>query len=280
MIKVGRLQTLKIANTAPHGVYLDGGTGSTKDNVLLPKKEVPQEAAVGDELEVFIYRDSEDRLIATTRIPRAQEGELAYLKVVQTTDIGAFLDWGLEKDLFLPFGEQRYKVQAGRSYLVAVYVDKSGRLSATTDIDRYLENHGPYEAKQKVKGTVYRISSELGAFVAVDNKYRGLIHRSEYFHDIRNGDQVEARVVKVREDGKLDLSARDEAYKQMHTDADKILEELNKNDGFIPMNDNSDPSAIKYRLNMSKAAFKRAVGRLLKENKVEQTEKGLKLKEM
>ena len=279
MVEIGKKQSLKIVNFTSHGAYLDGGTDKVMDNILLPGKETPEAANEGDILEVFVYRDSEDRLIATTKDPLGQVGELAYLKVLETTDIGAFLDWGLEKDLFLPFAEQKFKVQAGRSYLVAIYVDKSGRISATTDIDKYLENTNPYEKVDRVKGTVYRVDKEMGAFVAVDNKYKGLIHKSEYFHEIRNGDQIEARIIKIREDGKLDLSTRDIAYKQMHTDADIILERLKGGNGFLPLNDKSKPETIKYKLNMSKASFKRAIGALLKEGKVEQTDDGIRLKE-
>jgi len=279
MVEIGKLQKLEIVNFTPHGVYLDGGTGNQTDNILLPSKEVPEEVKEGNLLEVFIYRDSNDRLIATTRKPYAQVGELAYLKVVDTTPIGAFLDWGLEKDLLLPFSEQKYSVQVGRSYLVEVYVDKSGRLSATTHIDRFLEDRGPYTKTDRVKGTVYKVDKELGAFVAVDNKYKGLIHKSEYFHDIRNGDQIEARIIKIRDDGRLDLSTRQISYKQMHRDAEEILEKCNKNNGFLPLNDKSSPETIKYQLSMSKASFKRAVGTLLKEGKIEQTENGIKVKE-
>jgi len=278
MIEIGKRQNLRIVNFTPHGAYLDGGTNNPTDNVLLPGKEIPEEAKEGDMADVFIYRDSKDRLIATTRKPYAQVGELAYLKVVETTTIGAFLDWGLEKDLFLPFGEQKYKVQTGRSYLVAIYVDKSGRLSATTDIEKYLENCSPYSKIDRVKGTVYNVNKEIGAFVAVDNKYRGLIHKNEYYHEIRNGDQIEARIIKIREDGKLDLSPRKISHKQMHVDVEQILEKLKANDGFLPLNDNSKPETIKYQLNISKASFKRAVGALLKESKIEQTDEGIRLK--
>lgn len=278
MIELGKIQNLKVVNFTPHGAYLDGGTKNSTDNILLPGKEVPEGTKEGDMLEVFIYRDSKDRLIATTKKPYAQVGELAYLKVVDTTSIGAFLDWGLEKDLLLPFAEQKYKVQAGRSYLVKIYVDKSNRLSATTDIEGDLENRSPYTKIDRVKGTVYKVDKDIGAFVAVDNKYKGLIHKNEYFHDIRNGDQIEARIVKVKEDGRLDLSTRKISYKQMTTDGEKILEKCKQNDGFLPLNDKSSPETIKYQLNMSKAAFKRAIGGLMKEDKIEQRENGIVLK--
>jgi predicted RNA-binding protein (virulence factor B family) len=279
MVEIGRFNTLKVVNATAIGVYLDAGTDDQKDNILLPNNQLPEdEVREGDELEVFIYRDSKDRLIATRKKPLAQVGDMAYLRVVETSEIGAFLDWGLEKDLFLPFGEQKYKVQEGRSYLVRLYIDKSGRISSTTDIEKYLTTDSPYKNGDQVTGTVYQVKKEMGAFIAVDNQYVGLIPKNEYFHDLRNGDVVEARVVEAREDGKLTLSPRKAAYKQMNTDAEILLEMLEKKNGFIPLNDNSSPEQIKYHLNMSKAAFKRAIGALLKQGKVEQTEDGLRLK--
>ncbi len=278
MVEIGRFNQLKIVNFTAIGAYLDAGTDDQKDNILLPNNQLPEDIHEDDELEVFIYRDSKDRMIATMKKPLAQVGDLAYLKVLQTSDIGAFLDWGLEKDLFLPFAEQKYKVQEGRRYLVRLYVDKSGRISSTTDIEKYLATDSPYKNGDQVTGTVYLVKPEMGAFVAVDNQYVGLIPKNEYFHDIKNGDIVEARVVEAREDGKLTLSPRKAAHQQMQTDAETLIEILEKKNGFISLNDNSSPEQIKYHLNMSKAAFKRAIGALLKENKVEQTENGLKLK--
>ncbi|WZL74186.1 S1-like domain-containing RNA-binding protein [Clostridiaceae bacterium 35-E11] len=278
MIEIGKFHNLRVASIVTIGAYLDAGTENPKDNILLPNNQLPENVAEGDTLEVFIYRDSKDRLIATRKKPFAQVGELAYLKVVQTSKIGAFLDWGLEKDLFLPFGEQKYKVQEGRSYLVYIYVDKSDRLSATTDIEQYLKTHAPYDKSDRVKGTVYMVKKDMGAFVAVDNQYKGLISKNEYFHEIRNGDQIEARIIKIREDGKLDLSPRRIAHKQIYIDAEMIFEKMKTNNGFLPLNDDSSPSAIKDQLKLSKGAFKRAVGKLLKENKIEQTQEGIHLK--
>lgn len=276
MIEIGRFYKLKIANFTSFGAYLETGSGNRHDNILLPRKQIPEGAREGDELEVFIYRDSEERLIATTRKPPAELGDLAYLKVSARTKIGAFLDWGLERGLFLPFKEQKYPIEIGKSYLVKVYLDKSQRLSATTDIYEYLTASSPYQKDDKVVGTVYSVNPEIGAFIAVDNKYMGLIPLNEYFSELKEGDQVEARVVRVREDGKLDLSPRERSHIQMNTDAEKILQGIKNHDGFLALNDKSSPIEIQSRLNMSKAAFKRAVGKLLKENKVEQTEGGLK----
>ncbi|KJR46611.1 S1 RNA binding domain [Desulfosporosinus sp. I2] len=276
MIEIGKFQTLKISNFTSFGAYLDADTGVRHDNILLPIKQLPEGAKEGDELEVFIYRDSEERLIATTRKPLAQLGDLAYLKVNAKTKIGAFLDLGLERGLFLPFKEQKYPIQVGKSYLVKVYLDKSQRLSATTQIYEYLSAEAPYLKNDKVVGTVYSVNPEIGAFVAVDNRYLGLIPVNEYFTELIEGDQVEARVIRVRDDGKLDLSPRDLSYLQIDSDTEKILQGIKNHEGFLALHDKSSPLEIQSRLNMSKAAFKRALGKLLKEKKVIQTEDGLK----
>ncbi|MFZ3130053.1 MAG: S1-like domain-containing RNA-binding protein [Desulfosporosinus sp.] len=276
MIEIGKMHNLKIANFTSFGAYLDAGTGIRHDNILLPKKQLSEGAKEGDELEVFIYRDSEERLIATRKKPLAQLGELVYLKVSAKTAIGAFLDIGLERGLFLPFHEQRFPLQVGKGYLVKVYLDKSQRLSATTEIYEYLSAESPYLKNDKVSGTVYAVNLEMGAFVAVDNKYLGLIPVNEYFSELREGDQVEARVIRVREDGRLDLSLRDLSYIQIDNDKLKILQGIKNHAGFLALNDHSSPLEIQSRLQMSKAAFKRALGRLLKEKKVLQTDGGLK----
>ena len=276
MIEIGKLQNLKIANFTSFGAYLDAGTGVRHDNILLPIKQLPEDSKEGDELEVFIYRDSEERLIATRKKPLAQLGELAYLIVTAKTQIGAFLDIGLERGLFLPFHEQKFPIQVGKGYLVKVYLDKSQRLSATTEIYEYLRADSPYQKNDKVSGTVYSVNPEIGAFVAIDNKYMGLIPSNEYFTELREGDQVEARVIRVREDGKLDLSPRELSYIQMDKDTLRILQGIKDHEGFLALNDKSSPLEIESRLHMSKAAFKRALGKLLKENKVTQADGGLR----
>ncbi|MCY6356565.1 CvfB family protein [Clostridium sp. ZS2-4] len=278
MIEMGKIQTLEVANITKIGAYLEAGTGDPKDNILLPNNQLSEEVKEGDKLEVFVYRDSEDRIIATRKKPLVQAGELANLKVKETTKIGAFLDIGLEKDLLLPFKEQKFEVRVGKKYLVGAYIDKSDRLTATTYVGKFLRNDSSYKKNDMVKGTVYSVNPEIGALIAVDNKYRGLIPSSQYFEKIEVGQEIEARVVRVREDGKLDLAIREVAYKQIDNDAEMILKKIERYDGLLPLNDKSNPEEIKDRLKMSKAAFKRAVGRLLKEEKIVQTEKGLKLK--
>lgn len=272
MIELGKIQTLEVQRVKDFGVYL-GERGDEDHSVLLPKKQVPEGTKAGDELTVFIYKDSEDRLIATTGTPKLQVGEVAVLPVKDVAKIGAFLDMGLEKDLLLPFKEQNHKVRQGENCLVALYIDKSKRLAATMNVYSYMSNQSPYQKDDRVTGTIYEINQDLGAFVAVDNQYYGLIPKKELYGNFHEGDTVEARVVKVRDDGKLDLSPREKAYMQMDTDAELVMKVIGEFDGVLPFNDKASPETIKREFNMSKNAFKRAVGRLLKEGKVRITEK-------
>ena len=279
MIELGRMQKLEVKRHTSVGVFLNLENSKKNDkDVLLPKKEVPEGTKVGDVLEVFIYRDFQDRLIATTRRPKVVLGEVGPLKVVDITKIGAFLDWGLEKDLFLPFKEQSMKLEKGREYLIGVYIDKSDRLCGTMKIKDFLESDSPYKEGDWVKGTIYSINDEFGAFVAVDNKYEGLIPKKELIGVYVPGEVVDLRVTHVKEDGKLDLSLRDKFYIEIEDDAEYILNKAQEKGGVLMLNDNSSPKDIKKELNMSKSAFKRAVGRLLKEDKIEFIENGIKLK--
>jgi len=275
MIELGKIQKLKIIREAPIGVYINSESADGIEDILLPKKQVPERANIGDEIEVFVYRDSKDRLIATVNKPKVTLGEFAMLKVVQKTNIGAFLDWGLEKDLFLPFKEQTYDIEEGKEYFIGLYIDKTKRLCGTMNVYKLLSYDSPYKKDDKVSGIIYSIKPQFGAFVAVDNKYQGLINNNELFKDLNTGDTVDARVIKVKEDGKLDLSIREKAYIQMDKDSELILNKLKSRGGFLPLNDSSTPEKVKSELNMSKNAFKRAVGRLLKEEKIEFIKNGI-----
>ena len=269
---LGKKRRLMIVKEVEFGVYL----GNKDDKVLLPKKQVPKDVEVGDPVEVFLYKDSSDRLIATTQEPKITLDKLAVLKVADTGRIGAFLDWGLEKDLLLPFKEQTAKVKKGDQVLVALYVDKSERLCATMKVYEKLETDSPYKKDDHVEGIVYERSDNFGVFVAVDNKYSALIPKREaYGGHLQVGDKVHARVIKVREDGKLDLSVREKAFIQMDADAELIVKRMEEQGGKLPFTDKADPEKIKNELGLSKNAFKRAVGRLLKENKVIITEKSI-----
>ena len=263
-MKLGEKQVLTVVKKVDFGVYL----GSDEERVLLPKKQVPEGIEAGDPVEVFLYKDSSDRMIATTNEPKITVGELAVLKVVDVGRIGPFLDWGLKKDLLLPFKEQTVKVEKGDRCLVSLYVDKSGRLCATMKVYPLLRTDSPYKKDDMVRGTVYGISREYGVFVAVDDRYSALIPRREVYGRMYIGQQVEARVAEVKPDGKLDLSVRGKIPEQMDADAQQIMERIVKNGGFLPFTDKAEPERIKTEFGMSKAAFKRAVGRLLKQGRI------------
>jgi predicted RNA-binding protein (virulence factor B family) len=277
MIRLGEKQTLVVIKKVDFGVYLAEKAGS-EEKVLLPVKQVPQGADLGSSIEVFIYKDSDDRLIATTSEPKIMLGDVRVLKVKETTRIGAFMDWGLEKDVLLPFKEQTAKVKAGDDVLCAMYIDKSSRLCVTMNVYKYLKSDSPYKKDDKVMGTVYEMSDNFGAFVAVDDIYSGLIAKKELYGNLKIGDRISARVVSVKEDGRLNLSVREKAYLQMDADADKILAMIENDGGKLGFTDKASPDLIKEKTGMSKNEFKRAVGRLLKEGKIVIGEASIELK--
>lgn len=278
MIKLGEMQELEIIKKVDFGVYLKSPDEKTdEDKVLLPLKQVPENAKIGDKIKVFVYRDSNDRIIATTKKPKIVIGEITYLKVVQMTRIGAFLNWGLEKDLFLPFKEQVGDIKLGGEYMVGLYIDKSDRLCATMNLFKVLRTDSPYKVNDMVKGTVFSLKRGLGAMVAVEGKYLGLIHEGELLKPLHPGQEVEVRVSHIKEDGKLDLSLKDAPRLQIDKDGEKILNAIVKNKGFLPLNDDSNPEEINRILNLSKSSFKKAVGRLMKRDVIEMTRDGIHL---
>lgn len=267
MFRLGEKQSLKIVKKVEFGVYL--ADGEDQEKVLLPRKEVPELCGVGDELEVFLYKDSKDRLIATTREPLLTLGKVGLLTVKETGKIGAFLDWGLDKDLLLPFREQTRRVQAGEECLAALYIDKSSRLCATMNVYPYLKTNAPYQVGDTVTGRVYETSENFGVFVAVDDQYSALIPKREAAGSFFIGEVLKARVTNVKEDGKLDLSVREKAYIQIEEDARLVMQVIDEFAGVLPFCDKVSPEIIKREFGLSKNAFKRAVGRLLKEGKIE-----------
>lgn len=274
MILLGRKQTLTVVKKVEFGIYLaEDKNAEAKDRVLLPAKQVPEGTKEGDTLEVFIYKDSSDRLIATTREPKLQVGEVGVLPVQQVTRIGAFLDWGLEKDLLLPYHEQTLRVREGENCLVALYVDKSSRLCATMKVYHYLSKRTPYIVGDQVKGRVYEISDRFGVFVAVDDKYSALIPAREAKGKYRPGQILDLRVTEVKEDGKMNVSDRQKAYLQIDEDAKMVMGVIDEFVGVLPFDDKVSPEVIKREFGLSKNAFKRAVGHLLKEGKIEIKEK-------
>lgn len=275
MFKLGERQTLKCVSKAEFGIYLGE---NDREKVLLPKKQVPEGMEIGDEIDVFIYRDSLDRLISTTSQPYINLGGMAVLEVKSVSKIGAFLDWGLEKDLFLPFKEQTCMVSQGKSYLVYLYIDKSNRLAATMKVHKYLKPANKYQKDDMVSGIVYEINREIGAFVAVENEFYGLIPRKEMQKQITVGDVISARVTEVREDGKLNLSPNKKAYMQMDEDADNILKVIEEYDGVLPYGEKVSPEIIARDFGLSKNAFKRGIGRLYKSGKIDIEENCIKIK--
>ena len=270
MLNLGRKQKLTVVKKVEFGVYLgESMEAGEKERVLLPAKQVPEGTKEGDVLEVFLYRDSSDRMIATSREPKLTLGGLAVLKVAQTGKVGAFLDWGLEKDLLLPFREQTVKVRTGDQVLVSLYIDKSSRLCATMKVYPFLKTDSSYVIGDTVEGLVYEVSENFGAFVAVDDRYSGLIPKREAQAGYKVGQRLKLRVTEVKEDGKLTLSARGKAYEQIREDAENVFQVIEEFAGVLPFDDKASPEVIQREFGLSKAAFKRAVGHLLKEKQIE-----------
>ncbi len=266
-MNIGKKQTLKVSRSVEFGLYLTDTEDSGE--VLLPANQVPKGAKVGDEIDVFIYKDSSDRLIATCKEPHMTLGSIGRCRVLEVGRIGAFLDWGLEKDLLLPYREMTTELSAGMEIPVALYEDKSGRLCATMKLYKYLKTATDIRKGDQVNGTVYEISDNFGAFVAIDDMYQGLIPKRELTTDVKVGETVRARVTAVKADGKVDLSLRELSHIQMDIDADRLIKLMKSNGGMLPFNDKASPELIKEKTGMSKNEFKRAVGRLLKQRLIE-----------
>ena len=267
-MKLGEYQELYYKKKVDFGVYL-AETMTDDAQVLLPMKQVPENARMGEKIRVFLYKDSRDRLIATTNDPRLTLGGYAPLVVREVGKIGAFLDWGLEKDLFLPYKEMVGRVEQGDEVLVTLYIDKSSRLCASMrGLYDLLDKDSPYHKGDTVTGRVYEFSDNFGTFVAVDDRYSARIANSEDHSFLRDGDVIVEKVLGVKPDGKLDLTMREKAYIQMDADAVKLMELIDSYAGVLPFTEKASPEVIKRETGLSKAAFKRAVGRLYKERKI------------
>ncbi len=275
-MNLGEFQSLQVVKSVDFGVYL-AKDANDNTRVLLPKKQVPPDTQIGDTIRVFLYKDSKDRLIATTNQPKLVIGGCAALKVLSVGNIGAFLDWGLEKDLFLPYKEMTREVHADDEVLVTLYIDKSSRLCASMrDLYGLLSTSSPYQKGDLVTGRVYELSDNFGTFVAVDDKYSAMLPSHEDCSSLKVGDVIEAKVANVKPDGKLDLTRREKAYIQIETDAQQVMQVLEAYAGVLPFNDKASPEVIKREMKMSKGAFKRAVGHLYKERKIEITEDAIR----
>lgn len=274
MIEIGKWQTLKVIRSKEFGIYLAENEGD-KEAVLLPRKQVPEDLKAGGEIEVFVYLDSSDRPIATVNKPLITLGKITKLRVASVGNIGAFMDWGLEKDILMPFKEMVGKVREDKEYLVYMYMDKSSRPCVSMKLYEHLSTDSPYEKGEQVEGYVYQVNENLGAFVAVDNKYQGLIPKQELHQKVHVGDVLSLRVSEVRNDGKLNLSLAKLSYQQMEEDSEMVYQAILSFDGVLPFTDKASPAVIEREMGLSKNAFKRAVGRLLKEKRIEIREKSI-----
>jgi len=276
MIHLGEYNILEILRDTEPGLFLgDGADGE----VLLPNRYVPEVFEIGDKIEVFVYLDNEERPVATTDKPYIKKGDFALLRCNQVTDFGAFLDWGLVKELFCPFREQAFKMKAGGWYLVHCYLDdETQRLVGSSKTNRFLDNKELTVAQFDEVDLIVSHPSELGMNVIVNKTHLGLIFRDDIYKDLSVGDRLKGTVKKVRNDNKLDITLNQIGYRNIEPNAEHILNELHDNSGFLPLNDKSDPEKIKDMMQMSKKSFKKAIGSLYKERQIEIKEDGIYLK--
>ncbi|MPQ47698.1 GntR family transcriptional regulator [Marinifilum sp. N1E240] len=273
---IGQYAELKVAKLVDFGVFLEGEDEAL---ILLPNQYVPAKTQIDDTIKVFIYRDSEDRIIATTLTPKAIAGEFAVMKVKSVTNVGAFLDWGLAKDLLVPFSEQRDKLQEGLSYLVFVYIDEStGRIVATAKIEKILKDvELSYNEGDEVDILVGK-KGDLGFQVLINDDALGIIYKNEIFGHLKTGDKRKAYIKKLRPDGKIDISLQQQGYQnEVPKSGQQILDMLKDEEGFLPLNDKSSPDDIYYTLKMSKKNFKKAIGLLYKQKLITIEDAGIYL---
>lgn len=276
MIQTGRMNRLTVIREVDFGCYLDGGEA---DDILLPKRYLPPSTTVGDQLDLFVYRDSEDRLIATTETPRAMVGEFALMKVIDVTPAGAFLDWGLAKDLLVPFAEQRPRMQLGKSYIVRVYLDEeSDRVVGSTRLDDFLydESEDEFKCGEPVSMLVAG-RSDLGYRVIVEQSHWGLLHDHEVTRRLNRGERLNGFIKRIREDGRIDLTLYKTTRDRIADVATIIVRELERSGGFMAVNDKSSPTEIEASFGVSKALYKKAVGSLYKQKIVALESNGIRL---
>ncbi|WP_282035575.1 CvfB family protein [Saccharicrinis aurantiacus] len=276
MVEVGNYNVLKVVKDLDFGLYLDGG--EELGEILLPRRYVPINCTVDEELEVFLYLDSEDRLIATTEMPHAIVGEFAYLKAISVGKVGAFLDWGLPKDLLVPFREQKLDIEEGKYYPVYIYLDdESGRIAASSKVEKYLNNLPPeYEEGQEVDIMIFQ-ETDLGYKAIINGTHSGMLYHNEVFRDIHKGEKVKAYIKKVREDDKIDLSLEKPGYQKVDGISQDILNKLKSEDGFMLVTDKSPADEISRMFGISKKSFKKAIGALYKQRIITIEDGGIRL---
>ncbi len=276
MVEIGKTNTLKIVKEVDFGLYLDGG--EEFGEILIPTRYVPEDAEVDHYLDVFIYLDSEDRIIATTEVPFTEVGEFAYLKCIGTTSFGAFLDWGLPKDLLVPFREQAHDMTEGLSYFVRVYLDEeTERIVASTKTNQFLDN-SPHDFEEGEEvDLIIGTRSDLGVRVVVNEKYSGLLYHNEIFENIKPGMKTKGFIKKVREDEKLDVSLQPAGYEKVEGIAGEVLDRLRQAGGYLEINDKSSPESVKHVFGISKKVFKKALGALYRERLITIESEGIRL---
>ncbi|MFV0376575.1 MAG: S1 RNA-binding domain-containing protein [Mangrovibacterium sp.] len=274
MAAIGVLNELEVVKTVDFGVYLDGGPHG---EILMPKRYVPENCQVGDKLEVFIYLDSEDRLVATSDKPLVMAGEFALLKVVSVAKVGAFLDWGLPKDLLVPFREQQLPMEEGRSYLVFVYVDdETNRIVGSSKLDKFVDNLPvDYEAGEEVDLLIAG-KTDLGYKAIIDNSHWGLLFKNEVFQPLKTGDRLKGYIKQVRPDEKIDLVLQKPGYEKIDSMSQAVLDKLKASGNYLPVNDKTDPDEISRIFGISKKNFKKAIGALYKQRLVAIDEDGIR----
>ena len=274
MLNIGKINTLSVVRKQGADIYLANGISA---NVLLADRKPPKNCQVGDTLDVFVYVDSEGHLAATTKIPLAQVDDIAWLKVVSLNYVGAFLDWGLPKDLLLPFSEQHHEMEVGKSYLVKVFLDDKNRVAATTKIDRFIADESvDFELGQKVS-LIIADKTELGVKAIINHTHWGMLYQNELFQPVRRGQKVNGYIKQIREDGKIDLILQEPGYGKVVSLTDKILIKLNKNNGVLMLSDKSPPEEIYATFGVSKKVFKQAIGALYKKQLISIDKNGIKL---
>jgi predicted RNA-binding protein (virulence factor B family) len=274
MLNIGKINTLSVVRKQGADIYLANGISA---NVLLADRKPPENCQVGDTLDVFVYVDSEGHLAASTKIPLAQVDDIAWLKVVSLNYVGAFLDWGLPKDLLLPFSEQHHEMEVGKSYLVKVFLDDKNRVAATTKIDRFIADESvEFEIGQKVS-LIIADKTELGVKAIINHTHWGMLYQNELFQPVRRGQKVNGYIKQIREDGKIDLILQEPGYGKVVSLTDKILIKLNKNNGVLMLSDKSPPEEIYATFGVSKKVFKQAIGALYKKQLISIDKNGIKL---
>lgn len=276
MTEVGKYNLLRVIREADFGFYLDDGA----EGILLPKRFVPEGLKTGDEIKVFVYHDSEGRLIATTQHPKGVIGDIVKLKAVTVTNQGAFLDWGLMKDIFVPKSKQLGGMREGAEYLVKIYLDEqTGRAAATEKIEPFLSNeHLTVKEKDVVDLIVYR-RTDIGYLVIINNVHTGVLHFNEIYQQIGVGDKLKGFIKTIRPENKIDVAAGKPGYNRVEDEAEKILRLLGENNNYLPYHDKSDSEEIYTFFRISKKSFKMAIGTLYKQKKITLTKTGIKLPE-